>query len=100
MIGGLMYVTASLPYIMQEVGLVGRFQETPKETYVLVVKRLFRYIKGMLEFGLWYPIGKDFTLIAYPDAYWVGSVDDRKGTSGGSLFLGNILVSWFRKKKS
>jgi hypothetical protein len=50
-----------------------------------------------LDFGLWYPKGEDFTLTTYTD---VGSVDDRKSTSGGAFFLGNCLVSWLRKKQS
>jgi hypothetical protein len=46
MIGSLQYVTTSKPYVMQEVGQVARFQVAPKESHVLVVKRIFRYIKG------------------------------------------------------
>jgi hypothetical protein len=54
----------------------------------------------MLDFGLWYPTSKDFTLTTYTDADWAGSVDDRKITSGATFFLGNSLVSWFNKKQS
>jgi hypothetical protein len=100
MIGSLLYVTTSRPGIMQVIGLVVRFQSAPKETHVQAVKRIFKYLKGTLDFGLWYPIGKYFTLIAYIDADWVGSVDDRKSTSGGAFFLGNNLVSRFSKKQS
>jgi hypothetical protein len=46
MIGSLLYVTASRPDVMQEVGQVARFQEAPKESHVLAVKRIFRYLKG------------------------------------------------------
>jgi hypothetical protein len=53
-----------------------------------------------LEFGLWYPIEKDFTLRAYIDADWEINVDDRKNMSGGELYMGCILVPWFNKKKS
>jgi hypothetical protein len=98
MIGNLLYVTASRPDIMQAIGLVGMFQTTPKETHVLKVKIIFKYLKGMLEFGLWYPTGKYFTFTAYINAYWVGSLDDRKSTSDGALFMGNRLVFWFSKK--
>ena len=41
MIGSLLYVTTSRPYVMQAVGQVARFQATPKETHVLEVKRIF-----------------------------------------------------------
>jgi hypothetical protein len=46
MIGGLLYVTTSRPDVMQAVGQVAQFQTTPKESHVLVVKRIFSYLKG------------------------------------------------------
>ena len=49
---------------------------------------------------MWYTKSQDFILKAFTDANWVGSVDDRKSTSGATLFLGNCLVSWSSKKKS
>jgi hypothetical protein len=56
---------------------VGRFQAAPKESHVLAVKRIFRYLKGAEEFGLWYLKGKYLSLIAYKDANWAGCIDDR-----------------------
>ena len=46
MIGNLLYVIASRPDVMQEVGNVARFQATPKEAHVLALNRIFRYLKG------------------------------------------------------
>jgi hypothetical protein len=46
MIGNLLYVTTSKPDVMQTVGQVERFQVAPKESHVLAVKRIFRYLKG------------------------------------------------------
>jgi hypothetical protein len=46
MIGSLLYVTTSRPDVMQVVGQVAQFQEAPKESHVLAVKRIFRYLKG------------------------------------------------------
>ena len=83
---------------MQVVGLVARFQSSPKETYVTVVKRIFKYLKGTMEYGLWYPKSQDFILKEFSDADWAGSVDDRKSTSGAAFFLGNYLVSWLSKR--
>jgi hypothetical protein len=93
MIGSLLYVTASRPDVMQAVGQVARFQATPKESHVLAVKRIFRYLKGTEEFGLWYPKGKDLSLIAYKDVDWAGCIDDRQSTSGETFYLGECLVS-------
>jgi hypothetical protein len=47
---------------------VAQYQVAPKELHVLAVKRIFRYLKGTKEFGLWYPKGKDISLIDYTDA--------------------------------
>jgi hypothetical protein len=41
------------------------------------MKRIFRYLKGTKEFGLWHPKGKDLSLIAYIDADWSGCIDDQ-----------------------
>jgi hypothetical protein len=79
---------------------VARFQETPKESHVLALKRIFRYLKGTEEFGLWYPKGKDLSLTAYIDADWAGCIDDRRSTNGATFYLGECLVSWLSKKQS
>ena len=100
MIGSLLYVTTSRPDVMQAVGQVARFQATPKETHIIAVKRIFRYLKGTIDFGLWYPKGSELTLIAYSNADWAGCVDDRRNTSGTTFFLGICLVSWSSKKQS
>ena len=64
------------------------------------MKRIFKYIEGTKDFGLWYPKNADLTLHAYTDANWAGNVDDRKSTSGGAFYMGPQLVSWFSKKQS
>ena len=68
MIGSLLYLTASRPDIMLEVGIVARFQSCPKESHVVAVKRIFRYLKGTSELGLSYPKDQQFELSAYTDA--------------------------------
>lgn len=52
-----------------------------------------------MEYGLWYPIGKYFSLTVYTNGDWVGDIDDRQSTSSGDLFLGESLVSWLSKKQ-
>eukprot|EP00253_Pinus_taeda_P014920 PITA_14920 len=100
MIGSLLYLTGTRPDIMHAVGIVGRFQANPKETHLQAVKRIFKYLQGTQNYGLWYPRDIYLTLHAYTDADWAGSVDDRKSTSGGAFFMGSRLVSWFSKKQS
>jgi hypothetical protein len=100
MVGSMLYETTTRLDIIQVVGLIGRFQYAPKETHLKEVKIIFRYLRDTLDFGFWYLETKDFTLKAYNDAYWYGSMDDRKSTNGGAFFLGKFLVSWLSKKKT
>lgn len=80
--------------------LVARYQSTPKQSHLLAKKRIFRYLKGTTGYGIWYPKGKDFNLIAYRDADWASCVDDRKGTSDGAFYVGESLVAWLSKKQT
>ena len=99
MIGGLQYLTHTRPDIANVVGIVARFQADPREYHYALVKRIFKYLKGTSDNGIWYDRGDDFTLCTYTNADWVGDRDDRKSTSGGPFFLGGRLVSWLSKKQ-
>lgn len=98
MIGGLQYLTHTRLDIENVVRIIARFQTDPREEHYVAVKRIFRCLKGTSEFGLWYDRSNDFTLSTYTDVDWVGSMDDRKSTSGGAFFLGERLVSQSSKK--
>ena len=99
MIGSLLYLTASRPDIMYATCLCARFQAMPREPHLIAVKRIFRYLKGNPDLGLWYPRESDFNLIGYSDADFAGCKVDRKSTTGSCQFLGDILVSWSSKKQ-
>jgi hypothetical protein len=66
---------------------------------LVVVKRIFKYLKGTMTYGLWYPRNQNLQLTAYSDADWANCVDERKNTSGGSFFLGDSLVASLSKKQ-
>ncbi|KAJ9547494.1 hypothetical protein OSB04_020037 [Centaurea solstitialis] len=71
----------------------------PKESHMLAVKRILRYLKGTPNRGLWYPKESGFELVAFSDADHGGCQLDRKSTSGHVQFLGDKLVSWGSKKQ-
>ncbi|KAK1429938.1 hypothetical protein QVD17_12293 [Tagetes erecta] len=100
MIGSLMYLTASRPDIMYAVCVCARYQSDPKESHLVVVKRIFRYLKGKPNLGLWYPYEGNFELYSYSDSDFGGCALDRKSTTGGCQFLGPRLVSWQCKKQT
>nr|GEW78682.1 uncharacterized mitochondrial protein AtMg00810-like [Tanacetum cinerariifolium] len=82
MISAHMYLTASKPEIVFVVCMCTRYQAKPTEKHLHVVKRIFRYLCGTINVGLWYP--KDFcvALTAFVDADHAGCQDTRKSTSG------------------
>ncbi|KAJ9566375.1 hypothetical protein OSB04_002341 [Centaurea solstitialis] len=99
MISSLLYLTASRPDIMFSTCLCARFQADPKESHLNDVKRIFRYLKGTPNMGLWYPKDSGFDLIGYSDSDFAGSKLDRKSTTGSCQLLGGKLVSWSSKKQ-
>ena len=85
---------------MEAFGKIARFEATPKESHIIAVKTILRYLNGTKEYGLWYPKGKNLIIQAFTDADWAGSIDDHKSTSGATFYLGGCLVSWLRKKET
>ncbi|KAH9697997.1 hypothetical protein KPL71_023833 [Citrus sinensis] len=79
---------------------VARFQSCPKESHMLAVKCIFRYLIGTINLGLWYPRGTHIDLTCYSDVDFAGYKVDRKSTSGTCHFLGHSLVSWLSKKQN
>ncbi|GKD60535.1 putative ribonuclease H-like domain-containing protein [Tanacetum coccineum] len=100
MIGSLMYLTSSRPDIMFVVCACARYQVNPKVSHLHVVKRIFRYLKGLPKLGIWYPKDSPFDLVAYTDSDYTGESLDRKSTTGGCQFLGCRLISWQCKKQT
>ena len=99
MIGSLLYLTASRPDIMYATCLCARFQANPREPHLIAVKRIFKYLKGEPDLGLWYSRESDFHLTGYLDSDFAGCKIDRKSTSSSCQFLGGRLISWFSKKQ-
>nr|GEV62073.1 retrotransposon protein, putative, Ty1-copia subclass [Tanacetum cinerariifolium] len=78
MIGSLMYVTSIRPDIMFATCMSARYQANPNEHHVSAVKRIFRYLKGTINLGLWYLKDSGFDPTAYSDADHAGCHLDQK----------------------
>ncbi|XP_070035648.1 uncharacterized mitochondrial protein AtMg00810-like [Nicotiana tomentosiformis] len=82
-IGSLLYLTTSRPDIVFS-----------------AAQRILRYLKGMQDLILYYPLGDNFDLIGYADANYAGYLVDTKSTSGMAHFLGSCLISWGTRKQN
>ncbi|GJU13717.1 retrovirus-related pol polyprotein from transposon TNT 1-94 [Tanacetum coccineum] len=99
MIGALMYLTSSRPDIVHATCLCARYQAKPTEKHLKEVKRIFCYLWGTVNMGLWYTKDSCFELTGFSDAGYAGCKDTFKSTSGGAQFLGKKLVNWSSKKQ-
>nr|GEY01644.1 retrovirus-related Pol polyprotein from transposon TNT 1-94 [Tanacetum cinerariifolium] len=69
----------------------------PTKKHLQAVKRIFKYFRGIVNKGLWYPKDSSITLTAYADADHVGCQDTKRSTSRSMQLLGERLVSWSSK---
>ena len=83
MIGSFLYLTTSRPDISYSVGMYARFQANPKESHMIALKRIIKYVKSIANFGVWYINDTNDVLARYSNANWAENADDRKSTSRG-----------------
>ncbi|GJX60805.1 retrovirus-related pol polyprotein from transposon TNT 1-94 [Tanacetum coccineum] len=88
------------PDLIYAVCLCARYQAKPTKKHLQAVKRIFRYLKGTINMGLWYSKDIDMSLTAYADADHAGFQDTRRSTSGSAQFLGDKLIPLYCDNKS
>lgn len=99
LIGSLMYLAiGTRADIAHAVSVASRFLEKPTVVHERAAKRILRYIKKTLNFGIFYHQDKD-EIKAYSDADFAGDTSTRKSTSGSVLFYGNNMVSWSSERQ-
>ncbi|RDX64949.1 putative mitochondrial protein, partial [Mucuna pruriens] len=85
--------------IMFNVYLCVCFQSDLRETHLTDVKKIFRYLKGTTNLGLWFKNFDKNKLKGYYDTDYTGDKIERKNTNGGCHFIGANLVSWACKRQ-
>jgi len=98
-VGSLMYITATKPDIMFGVSFITRFMARPTELHLQAAKRILRYLKGTIDYGIFYKKNGNKQLIAFTDSDYAGDIEDRKNTSDYVFILSGGAVSWSSKKQ-
>ncbi|KAK6123269.1 hypothetical protein DH2020_042997 [Rehmannia glutinosa] len=98
LVGSLRYLTCTRPDILYATGLISRYMENPTTTHMKAAKRILRYLKGTINYGLFYSTTNDYKLVGYSDSDWSGDVDDRKSTTGFVFFMGDTTFTWMSKR--
>lgn len=100
MIGGLRYLVHTRPDLAYSVGILSRFMDRPTQLHQGAVKRILRYVKGTIDFGLVYSQDSDNeVLIGYSDSDLAGNVEDRKSTGAMVFYLNKSLITWTSQKQ-
>ena len=93
-VGSLIYMTITRPDLSYAVGLVSQFMQAPRKPHLDAARRILRYVKSTLQYGLFYEAGCKIQVHGYTDADWAGSISDRRSTSGFMFSLGSATISW------
>ncbi|PKU83709.1 Retrovirus-related Pol polyprotein from transposon TNT 1-94 [Dendrobium catenatum] len=96
--GSLQYLSITRPDIAFATNQICQHMHQPTNSDLQALKRLLRYLKGTLNYGLPIQTG-DLSLRTYTDADWASDIADRKSISGYCTFLGSTLISWTVKKQ-
>lgn len=95
--GALQYLTLTHPDIARAIQQICLHMHDLHESHLAIVKRILRYVKGTVTYGLSLSRSSSSDLIVYMDADWISCPDTRRSTSGYCVFHGDNLVSWSSK---
>lgn len=98
-IGSLMYITTTRPDLQFSVSLLSRFMSSPTKLHMQAAKRVLRYLKGTMDYGIWYKRGGAGDVVVYTDSDFAGDIDSRKSTSGYVFLMDEAAVAWLSKKQ-
>ncbi|XP_048491166.1 uncharacterized mitochondrial protein AtMg00810-like [Beta vulgaris subsp. vulgaris] len=99
LVGSLIYLTLSRPDIAYAVSVISRFMQKPMKRHLEAVRRILRYVKGTIDYGILYRNDKEFEVVGYCDADYAGDLDTRRSTTGYVFNLGSAAVSWCSKRQ-
>ncbi|XP_019150323.1 PREDICTED: uncharacterized protein LOC109147139 [Ipomoea nil] len=99
LVGALQYLTITRPDLSYAVNRLCQFMHSPTTDHWALLKRVLRYIKGTLDYGLRLQASPSTEIHAFSDSDWAGCQVDRKSTSGYAVYLGSNLISWLSRKQ-
>ncbi|XP_022871554.1 uncharacterized protein LOC111390708 [Olea europaea var. sylvestris] len=98
-VGGLQYLAHIRLDISFAMNKLSQFLQTPSDVHWKLVKRVFRYLKGTIDHGLWIQRSDRISITAFANADWALCPDDRRSTAEYCVYLGDTLVVWSSKKQ-
>jgi len=98
-LGSLQYLNLTRPDLSFAINKLSKFMHKPTTLHLQHLKRLLRYLKSTMNYGILLRKPSSLNLLGYTDANWGGNVDDRTSTSTYLIFFGGNPISWTSKKQ-
>lgn len=99
-IGSLMYLcVATRPDITFAVNLTSRHLEKPTKIHWNAVKRILKYLKGTVGYGIKFKRNQERRLLAYSDSDYAGELETRRSTTGYAVKFGTGIISWSSQRQ-
>lgn len=100
-VGSLMYAAVTTRIdIMHSVSMVSRNLQEPTEENWIVVKRIFRYLRGRENLGITYSRKNNKGLLVYCDADFAGGIDTSRSTTGMVMCYGGAPIQWKSQRQT
>ncbi|GKB69903.1 ribonuclease H-like domain-containing protein [Tanacetum coccineum] len=96
---GLQYLTFTHPDLSYAIQQIFLYMHDPREPHFAALKRILRYVRGTVDFGLHLYVFATTSLVGYTDADWVGCPSTCRSTLDYCLFFGDNLLSWSAKRQ-
>ncbi|GKA36674.1 ribonuclease H-like domain-containing protein [Tanacetum coccineum] len=97
--GVLQHLTFTRPNLSYAVQQVCLYMHDPRDPHFTALKRILRYVRGTLNYGLQLHVSSTTQLTVYTNADWAGCPVTRRSTSGYCVFLGDNILSWSIKRQ-
>ena len=99
-VGSLMYLAVGTrPDICFALNNASRYMENPSNQNIKALKRILRYVKGTIYYGIHFKSNLNNNFSLFNDADFAGDPDTRKSTSGYVFMMSSGAVSWSSEKQ-
>ncbi|XP_013594651.1 PREDICTED: uncharacterized mitochondrial protein AtMg00810-like [Brassica oleracea var. oleracea] len=98
-VGRLVYLTITRPYLSYAVHLLSQVMHEPREAHWEAVMRVLRYLKGSPGQGIMLRSDSDLKIRAYCDSDYNSCPLTKRSSSAYMVLLGNSPVAWKTKKQ-
>ncbi|CAK1547641.1 unnamed protein product [Leptosia nina] len=100
-VGSLMFAAiVTRPDIMFAVSTVSRFLNSHDQSHWNAVKKIFKYLKGTLSFGLCFRSNENNTLESYSDADYANDPVTRRSTTGYVFMKNGAAITWNSQRQT